>query len=285
LTTARTTTIVLDGLCFPEGPRWHEGRLFFSDQHDHRVVAMTPGGEAQTTVVEVPQQPSGLGWLPDGRMLVVSMLDRRVMRMEDGKLVEHADLSAFATAPCNDMVVDAQGRAYVGHFGFAMYEGEGPRDASLLLVQPDGSVSIAAEPLQFPNGTVITPDGATLIVGESMGGRLTAFTIAADGSLTDRREFAKLEGAVPDGICLDAEGAVWSACPLSGRVLRVKEGGEVLDEVKVSHDFAFACMLGGADRRTLYICTAPTHVPSECRVQRGGRIEAVEVDVPGAGLP
>jgi sugar lactone lactonase YvrE len=279
-----STTIVLDGLCFPEGPRWHDDRLFFSDQHDHRVVAMTPTGTAET-IVAVPQQPSGLGWLPDGRMLVVSMLDRRVMRFEDGKLVEHADLSAFATAPCNDMVVDAQGRAYVGHFGFEMYEGEGPRDASLLLVRPDGSVSIAAEPLQFPNGTVITPDGATLIVGESMGGRLTAFTVAPDGSLTDRRQFAQLQGAVPDGICLDAEGAVWSACPLSGRVLRVKEGGEILDEVKVSHDFAFACMLGGADRRTLYICTAPTHIPAECRVQRGGRIEAVEVDVPGAGLP
>jgi sugar lactone lactonase YvrE len=278
------TTIVLEGLCFPEGPRWHDGRLFFSDQHAHRVVAMTPGGAAET-IVEVPQQPSGLGWLPDGRMLVVSMLDRRVMRLEDGKLVEHADLSAFAPAPCNDMVVDAQGRAYVGHFGFDMYEGEGPRDASLLLVRPDGSVSIAAEPLQFPNGTVITPDGATLIVGESMRGALTAFTIAADGTLTDRREFAKLQGAVPDGICLDAEGAVWSACPLSGRVLRVKEGGAVLDEVKVSHEFAFACMLGGADRRTLYICTAPTHVPGECRVQRAGRIEMVEVDVPGAGLP
>jgi sugar lactone lactonase YvrE len=280
----RSTTIVLDGFCFPEGPRWHDDRLFFSDQHDHRVVAMTPSGAAET-IVEVPQQPSGLGWLPDGRMLVVSMLDRRVMRFEDGRLVEHADLSAFATAPCNDMVVDAQGRAYVGHFGFEMYEGQGPRDASLLLVQPDGSVSIAAEPLQFPNGTVITPDGLTLIVGESMGGRLTAFTIGPDGSLTDRRLFAKLEGAVPDGICLDADGAVWSACPLSGRVLRVKEGGEVLDEVKVSHDFAFACMLGGADRRTLYICTAPTHIPAECRTQRAGRIEAVEVDVPGAGLP
>jgi sugar lactone lactonase YvrE len=259
--------------------------LFFSDQHDHRVVALSPDG-ATETIVEVPQQPSGLGWLPDGRMLVVSMLDRRVLRREDdGQLVEHADLSSFAAAACNDMVVDAHGRAYVGHFGFDMYGGEGPKDASLLLVLPDGSVSVAAEPLQFPNGTVITPDGGTLIVGESMGGRLTAFTVAADGSLFDSRSFAQLQGAVPDGICLDAEGAVWSACPFSGRVLRVKDGGEVLDEVKVSHEFAFACMLGGADRRTLYICTAPSHIPAECRTQRGGRIETVVVDVPGAGLP
>jgi sugar lactone lactonase YvrE len=278
------TTIVLDGLCFPEGPRWHDRRLFFSDQHDHRVVAMSPDGAAET-IVEVPQQPSGLGWLPDGRMLVVSMLDRLVLRLEAGRLVEHADLSAFAPAPCNDMVVDAQGRAYVGHFGFDMYDGESPKDASLLLVLPDGSVSVAAAPLQFPNGTVIAPDGQMLIVGESMGGRLTAFTVGADGSLTGRREFAQLHGAVPDGICLDAEGAVWIACPLTGRCLRVQEGGEILDEVKVSHQFAFACMLGGDDRRTLYICTASTHVPDESRTKRDGRIESVEVDVPGAGLP
>jgi sugar lactone lactonase YvrE len=279
-----STEVVLDGLRFPEGPRWHDGRLFFSDQHDHRVVAMDSNGTAET-VVEVPQQPSGLGWLPDGRMLVVSMLDRRVLRLEEGELVEHADLSAVTAAACNDMVVDAQGRAYVGHFGFDMYGGEAPKDASLVLVELDGSVRVAAEPLQFPNGTVITPDGGTLIVGESMNGRLTAFTVTADASLTDRRLFAQLQGAVPDGICLDEEGAVWIACPLSGRCLRVREGGEVLDEVKTSRDYAFACMLGGADRRTLYICTAPSHIPDECRKQRGGRIEAVVVDVPGAGLP
>jgi sugar lactone lactonase YvrE len=218
-------------------------------------------------------------------MLVVSMLDRRVLRLEDGELVEHADLSAHSAAACNDMVVDARGRAYVGHFGFDMYNGEQPKDASLVLALPDGSVRVAAEPLQFPNGTVITPDGATLIVGESMNGRLTAFTVTDDGSLVDRREFARLPGSVPDGICLDAEGAVWSACPFTGRCLRVREGGEVLDEVKTTYDSAFACMLGGADRRTLYICTAPAHVPEEARRLRGGRIETVEVEVPGAGLP
>jgi sugar lactone lactonase YvrE len=278
------TTIVLEDLLFPEGPRWREGRLFFSDQHDHRVVAMDPDGKAET-IVEVAEQPSGLGWLPDGRMLVVSMLDRRVLRLEGGRLVEHADLSALATGACNDMVVDAAGRAYVGHFGFDMYGGEGPQDASLILVQPDGSVSVAAEGMAFPNGTVITPDGATLIVGESWGVRLTAFTIGEAGGLSGRREFAKLEGAAPDGICLDAEGAVWVACPFTGRCLRVKDGGEILAEVKTSYDSAFACMLGGDDRRTLYICTAPDHVPSEVRKQRGGRIEQVRVEVPGAGLP
>ena len=280
----RTTEVLLDGLAFPEGPRWRDGRLYFSDQHDHRVVAMTPDGRAET-VVEVPQQPSGLGWLPDGRMLVVSMLDRRVLRLEGSELVLHADLSALATGSCNDMVVDGTGRAYVGHFGFDMYGGEDPRDASLILVEPDGRARVAADGLAFPNGTVITDDGATLVVGESWGMRLTAFSIAADGSLGERREFAKLDGAAPDGICLDAEGAVWLACPFSGRCVRVADGGEVLDEVKTSYDSAFACMLGGPDRRTLFACTAPGHVPEECRRTRGGRIEAVEVDVPGAGLP
>ena len=278
------TTIVLEDLLFPEGPRWHEGRLFFSDQHDHRVVAMDPDGKAET-IVEVAEQPSGLGWLPDGRMLVVSMLDRRVLRLEGDDLVEHADLSSLANGACNDMVVDGAGRAYVGNFGFDMYAGEEMQDASLILVRPDGSSSVAADSIAFPNGTVITPDGSTLIVGESYGGRLTAFAIAGDGSLGGRREFAKLHGAAPDGICLDAEGAVWVACPFTGRCLRVKDGGEVLQEVKTSYDSAFACMLGGEDRRTLYICTAADHVPAEVRKRRSGRIESIRVAVPGAGLP
>jgi sugar lactone lactonase YvrE len=152
-------------------------------------------------------------------------------------------------------------------------------------VEPDGRAHIATDGLAFPNGTVITDDGRTLIVGESYAGRLTAFTIGADGALSDRREFAQLRGAVPDGICLDAEGAVWVACPLTGRVLRVQEGGEVLDEIKVANDFAYACMLGGEDRRTLFMCTAPSSDPKETLEKRGGRIETAPVSVPGAGLP
>src|SRR4051794_25621163 len=183
------TTTVLDDLVFPEGPRWHDGRLFFSDQHDHRVVAMTPDGKAET-IVEVEQQPSGLGWLPDGRMLVVSMLDRRVLRLEDGALTLHADLAALAAGSCNDMVVDATGRAYVGNFGFDMYAGAKPANANLVAVEPDGSMRVAADDLAFPNGTVITPDGRTLIVGESMGARLSAFDVDAGGNLSNRREWA-----------------------------------------------------------------------------------------------
>jgi sugar lactone lactonase YvrE len=282
---ARTTTVILDGLAFPEGPRWHDGRLWFADQHDKRVVAMSVDGAAET-IVEVPQQASGLGWLPDGRLLVVSMLDRRVMRLEpDGSLVVHADLAALAPGACNDMVVDARGRAYVGNFGFDMYAGEKPAETCVILVEPDGRARVAAEGMSFPNGSIITPDGATLLVGESMASRISSFDIAADGTLSNRRVWAQLEGATVDGMCLDAQGAVWSACPFTGRVLRVLEGGEVVDEVKGTHPGAFACMLGGDDRRTLYVCTAPTHVPADARVAHGGRIEAVRVDVPGAGLP
>jgi sugar lactone lactonase YvrE len=269
---SRTPVVVLDGLAFPEGPRWRDGHLVFSDQHDRRVVRMDPSGTAET-LVEVAEQPSGLGWLPDGRMLVVSMLDRRVLRLEDGRLVEHADLSSLAPGECNDMVVDAHGRAYVGNFGFDMYGGEAARETCIILVEPDGAIRVAADGIAFPNGSVITDDGATLIVGESYAGRLTAFTIAADGSLNDRRLFAQLRGAVPDGICLDADGAVWVACPLTGRVLRVREGGEVLDEVKVTNEFAYACMLGGGSD------------PKATLALRSGRIESIEVDVPGAGLP
>ena len=283
--TARTTTIVADGFAFPEGPRWHEDRLWFSDQHDRRVVAMDGDGKSET-IVEVPQQPSGLGWLTDGRMLVVSMIDRRVLRLEpDGNLALHADLAALARSQCNDMVVDAHGRAYVGTFGFDIYTGETPRNTCVIAVEPDGTARIAADDISFPNGSVITPDGRTLLVGESMGRRVTAFDIATDGSLSNRREWAKLHGATVDGMCLDAEGAVWTACPATGRCLRIREGGDVVDEVKGTHPGAYACMLGGPDRRTLYVCTAPSHVPEESRAAHQGRIEAVVVDVPGAGLP
>jgi len=283
--TARTTTVILDGLAFPEGPRWHDGKLWFSDQHDRRVVAMTVDGLAET-IVEVPQQASGLGWLPDGRLLVVSMLDRKVMRLEpDGAFVVHADLSALAPGSCNDMVVDARGRAYVGNFGFDMYAGDKPRETCMIAVEPDGRAHVAAEELAFPNGSVITTDGSTLLVGESMASRISAFDLGPDGALGNRRVWAQLHGATVDGMCLDAEGAVWAACPFTGRVLRLREGGEVVDEVKGTHSGAFACMLGGRDRCTLYVCTAPTHVPDEARSAHAGRIEAVPVEVPGAGLP
>jgi sugar lactone lactonase YvrE len=276
------TDVVLEGLAFPEGPRWHDGRLWFSDMHAHEVVAVDLATGERETIVEVPACPSGLGWLPDGRLLVVSMEDRRVLRLEDSGLVEHADLSGLATFHCNDMVVDRVGRAYVGNFGFDLHQRADPVDAVLARVDPDGSVHAAADAMQFPNGSVV--HDTTLVVAESFAGRLTAFDVADDGSLSNRRVWAQLEGAVPDGICLDAEGAIWVASPTSNEVLRVREGGEVTHRVTLDRG-AFACMLGGDDRRTLLICTSHSSDPVESAQQRSGRIESMRVDVPGAGLP
>ncbi len=277
------TNVLLDGLRFPEGPRWHDGRFWFSDMHAGQVIAVDLSGRSEV-VVGVKAEPSGLGWLPDGRLLVVSMQDRRLLRLDADGLTQVADLSDLASYHCNDMVVDAEGRAYVGNFGFDLHAGESPTSTNLILVHPDGRSEVAAPDLRFPNGAVITPDGRTLIVGESFGGCLTAFDVADDGTLSGRREWAKLEGAVPDGICLDAEGAIWVASPIGkGGVLRVREGGEVTQRIAVENE-AFACMLGGPERRTLFICTAPDSNPEKTG-DRGGRIETVEVDIPGAGLP
>ena len=278
------TSILLDGLLFPEGPRWRDGRLWFSDMHDLQVKTVDLQGRVENRVA-VEGSPSGLGWLPDGRLLVVSMTDRRVLRLDPEGLATHADLSQLATYDCNDMVTDARGRSYVGNFGFDLHVDEpkiGP--AELILVSPTGEARVVARDLLFPNGTVISDDGGTLIVGESYGGRLSAFDIDEDGSLSNRRVWAQLDGAVPDGICLDAEGAVWVASPLGNEVLRVEEGGRVTQRVTVS-TLAIACMLGGPERKHLLVCTAPTVRPDECRAQRAGRIEVAEVDVPGAGLP
>jgi sugar lactone lactonase YvrE len=275
---------VLDGLAFPEGPRWHDGRLYFSDQHAQQVLALDPASGAVEEIVRVERQPSGLGWTPAGDLLIVSMIDQRLLRLDGGALVEVADLSGLSIFHCNDMVVAAGGRAYVGSFGFDLDAGERPRASNVVAVDPDGSARIAAGDMQFPNGSVITPDGRTLIVGETVAARLTAFTIGADGSLSDRRVWAQLDGALPDGICLDAEGAVWIACPLSRRCLRVQEGGAILEEIPTEQG-AFACMLGDEDRRTLYICTSEMAPASDNDAKRPGRIRARRVDVPGAGLP
>jgi sugar lactone lactonase YvrE len=278
----RRPETLVDGLRFPEGPRWHDERLWFSDMHSQQVLAVDLDGRVET-IATVPQDPSGLGWLPDGRLLVVSMRDRRLLRLDPTGLTEVADLSAVAPHHCNDMVVDERGRAYVGNFGFDLHAGQAPVGTTLALVEPDGRFGVAAEDLRFPNGTVITPDGRTLVVGETFGACLTAFDVAEDGSLSGRRVWARMEGAVPDGICLDAEGAIWVASPVGGAVLRLREGGEVTHRIEVEHE-AFACMLGGPGRRTLFICTAASSDPSRTQA-RTGRIERVEVDVPGAGLP
>jgi sugar lactone lactonase YvrE len=280
----KRTRVLVEGLAFPEGPRWHDGRLWFSDQHDGRVLTVDAAGTL-TEIARVPTQPSGLGFAPDGTLWIVSMADQRVLRLRDGALELVADLSALVRFHCNDMVIDAQGRAYVGNFGFDLDHGGTPALTHLVMVTPDGQARVVADGLAFPNGSVITPDARTLIVGETFGGCLTAFDIAGDGSLSRKRVWASLDsGASADGICLDAEGAIWVASPSTSEVIRVHEGGEVSERIAVSTR-AFACMLGGADRRTLHICTAETFKPQQTVVRRSGRIEVVEVAIPGAGRP
>ena len=276
--------MLLGGLGFAEGPRWHDGRLWFSAMGAARVVAVDLDGRAEV-VLEVPTRPSGLGWLPDGRLLVVSMRDRRVLRLEpDGEVVVHADLADLASFDCNDMVVDGLGRAYVGNAGFDLSARPlEVRAAEVVLVTPDGEARVVDDEVVFPNGSVVTPDGSTLVVAETFGQCLTAFTIAEDGSLTDRRTFASLRGTSPDGICLDAEGAVWVADANGSACLRVREGGEVVDRVDTGRG-CFACMLGGADRRTLFLMTAEGFEGAAIR-RRTAAIEVVEVEVPGAGYP
>jgi sugar lactone lactonase YvrE len=274
---------LLQGLVFPEGPRWHEGKLWFSDMHDHRVRTVDLDGRAED-VVEVPTWPSGLGWLPDGALLIVSMTDRKLLRYSSGELRIHADVSQLASYYCNDMVVDGRGRAYVGNFGFDFFSGSAQKPAELVLVDPDGSSCVAATGLDFPNGSVITPDGKTLIVGESLGHRLTAFHIEDDGSLINQSVWAELGDAVPDGIALDAENGLWVASPLSKELLYVEQGGKLARRIKCD-SMPIACALGGPGRKTLFLLLADSINPDECRAKKSARIDIMDVAVAGAGWP
>lgn len=292
---------VLGDLSYAECPRWHDGRLVFSDFYTQRVLALDGDGAVEE-LAHVPAQPSGLGWLPGGDLLIVSMRDHTILRRgADGTLSVHADLSGTegVGGHLNDMVVDDQGRAYVGNFGFDLMGGASIAATVLVRVDPDGSAHVVAEDLIFPNGMVLSPDGSTLVVAETVGQRLTAFTVAPDGSLSDRRPWATFApppatddlGAVlaaptltPDGICLDADGAIWAADAMGGRLVRVREGGELLEQRSVGTG-VFACMLGGDDGRTLYACAAPSFAEDERRDVREAQIVATRVDVPHAGRP
>ncbi len=274
--------VLIDGLCFGEGPRWHSDALWLSDMHAQQVLRVRPDGKSEVIVALEDDQPSGLGWLPNGDLLIVSMTKRQLLRFDGQHLKVHADLSGVASWYCNDMVVDASGRAYVGNFGFDLHTNAPQKPAELIRVEPNGDIHVEDDQLMFPNGTVITPDGKTLIVGESFGSRLTAFDINKNGSLSNKRLWAKLpEGAVPDGICLDEAGGIWSASPTSNECIRQLEGGEVTHQIGLDRG-AFACMIGGDN---LYILTSTTSQPDECRANRDARVEVYAAPYRGAGWP
>jgi len=294
-----TFTTLIDGLSFTECPRWRDGCLYFSDRYTRRILAVSIDGCVET-YARTEGLPSGIGFLRDGRLLICSMQDRKVLRREhDGAIVEHADLSALAAGYLNDMLVDDVGFAWVGNFGFDLFGGEPARSTALIRVAPDGALAIAASDLAFPNGTVLTQDGRTLVVAETLANRLTAFNVS-NGVLSGRRTWAAfgdpptttdvgkvLEQAevAPDGICLDAEGAVWVADVLNRRVIRVTEGGTIVQELKTGEMCAFACMLGGNDGRTLFVCAAPTYDDHDAAAHHRSSILFTSVKVPHAGLP
>jgi sugar lactone lactonase YvrE len=286
------TEILVEGLFFGEGPRWHEGRLWFSDFYDHAVKSTDLAGEVRTELT-LDDQPSGLGWLPDGRLLLVSMRQHKLRRLDDQGLVDHADISDLTAHLCNDMVVDASGRAWVGNFGFNLDKElrergadvlNDPPTTNLVRVDADASVHLAASGMRFPNGTVITADEKTLIVAETIASCLTAFTINEDSSLSDRRIWAQLEGVAPDGICLDENQQVWVANALGPELLLVAEGGEVIQRVETSQN-CYACMLGGEDGKTLFAVTAAFSDAEQASASRTGKIECVQVNAARAGWP
>ena len=294
-----TFSTLVDGLSFTECPRWRDGRLYFSDRYTRRVLAVSLDGAVETYARTIGL-PAGIGFLPDGRLLIALMRDRKLVRREhDGSILEYADLAELAPGELNDMLVDDDGRAWVGNFGFDLFGGAPACSTVLISVALDGSASIGAHDLAFPNGAVLTPDGRTLIIAETMANRLSAFTVC-DGSLTNRRTWAafgnppastdverimKEANVAPDGICLDAEGAVWVADVLNRRLIRVAEGGAILDELNTNGLCAFACMLGGDDGRTLFACAAPTFDEVEAQAHHRSSILMTRVAVPHAGLP
>jgi sugar lactone lactonase YvrE len=307
-----TTEVVVDGLAFPECPRWRPDGLWFSDQHGGQIFRIGPGGTAEV-MAEIPGGPSGLGWTPEGTLLAVSMHEKKLFEValtdahpgpdsgpidEGVALTVVSDLGPYHPGLSNDMVVDATGRCYIGNIGYDIYGGEDRRTTVLLLVDPtsgrgraEGEPSgrdrplveprVVADDLMVPNGTVITPAGDRMIIAESLAQRLTSFRIAADGSLSDRLVFADLGDETPDGICLDADGGIWFASVNEDQVVRVEEGGTVTDRVATSGRRAIACMLGGDDRRDLYVCATRTLDPNKSREILGGSIEVCRV----AGLP
>ena len=276
--------VLMTGIAFGESPRWHDDRLWFCDWGAQELIAVDLEGRSEV-IARVPPVPFCIDWLRDGRLLVVSAAERRLLRREpDGSMVMHTDLSRLSRHPWNDIVVDGRGNAYVGDIGFDFPGGEFA-PGLLALVTPDGSARQVADGVAFPNGLVVTPDNSTLILAESYANRLTAFDIDADGSLSNRRLWAGLDRGVPDGICIDAENAVWYGDVPNMRCVRVREGGEVLQTIELDRG-CFACMLGGADRKTLFMVAREWRGPaSMAKQERTGQVLTAKVSTAGAGWP
>jgi sugar lactone lactonase YvrE len=277
---------LMTGISFGEQPRWHEGRLWFSDWGTREVIALDLDGRSEV-ILQAPSFPCCVDWLPDGALLVVSAREGRLLRMEaDGSLVTHGDLGKVSDPPAgNELVVDGRGNAYVNGGGFDLMAGEDFAPGIIALVEPDGSARQVADGFAFPNGMLVTPDNSTLIVAESYAKKLTAFDITADGDLSNRRVWADLGDGVPDGICLDAEGAVWYSDVPNQRCTRVREGGEVLQTVELDRS-CFACALGGPDRTTLFMMATKWNGPSNMFAEpRTGQVQAIDAPAPGVGWP
>jgi sugar lactone lactonase YvrE len=273
---------VKEGIALGESPRWNDGRLWLADWGAREVIAVSLDGESEV-VVRMPSMPFSLDSLPDGRLVIVSARDGQLLRREeDGSLVTHADLSNLSGKPWNDIIVDGRGNVYVGNLGFEFPGGEFA-PGMIALVTPDGMARQVADGMAFPNGMAVTPDNSTMIVAESYAAKLTAFDIATDGGLSNRRVWAELgEGAAPDGICLDAEGAVWYADVPNKRCVRISEGGTVLDTIELDLG-CFACALGGPGRQTLFMVANEWPLPTDG--SRTGRVVAARAPAPGAGWP
>ena len=299
------------GLYFGEGPRWHENKLWFSDFYSHKVMTLDENNSLET-VCDVPSQPSGLGWLPNGDLLIVSMLDRKILKFSEGSISVHADLSEYVAHKCNDMVVGRDGTAYVGNFGMGD-AGESLNSTHLMIVKSDGTVLKGPDNLLFPNGTVITEDGKNLIIAETLGAKLTSFDIEDNGELTNRKLWARTSPLfslliikflssmgfdlskvdfskysknlhVPDGICLDEKNGIWIASPTTKAVVRIEKGGNITDTINTPKG-AFACMLGGKERKTLYVIISNSSDPEEAQASPEGEIHSIEVEIPGVGKP
>ena len=277
------STVLIDGLAFPEAPRWHLGSFWFTDQHAKRVYRIDAENNLET-ILETDDLPGGLGWLPDASLLVVYMTKRQIMQWNGRELSVYVDLSDNASFHCNDMVVDPSGRIYAGNFGFDLHAGAVPSTAELLMIDTNRQVSVISKQVVFPNGSVITADNKQLIVAETFAHRLTSFELDADGKALSSRLWADLDDLTPDGICLDADDGVWVASPGTNQVIRVKHGGNRVDFCETTGT-PYACMLGGENKNMLYICTSETDDPKKALAMQSGRIEIAKVVYPGVGLP